>query len=226
MTSFTKQVLRIGAAILMINTLGVWVVLFIDYQKLSKLEAFEQNTRLVQKEKASIQTGAGQREDTSADTFQNTQSAFETRLQTLESSVSALQKNTASSTTKKVTTSSSVGSQKEYIIYLGTGSTNHRDWTTIDSAFVALDTSKYQHISAVYFEAGLSVIGGEVYARLIDADIGAVVSSEIMHNTQTSTWKSTQFSLKSGNHTYVVQIKSSSGDDVTMSGSRIRIIAD
>lgn len=114
-------------------------------------------------------------------------------------------------------------SVKEQIFYMGSGSTNNRDWKTIDAATITIDSNNFI-IHEVRFEAGLSIIGGEVHARLINKDSGGFISnSELQHNNQTATWKSNVINLIPGNNTYQVQLKSTSGETATLHGARIKI---
>jgi hypothetical protein len=75
------------------------------------------------------------------------------------------------------------------------------------------------------FEAGLSIIGGEAWARLKNKTTGAIISvSEVFHNNSTVVWKNSGvFKLHPGNNLYVVEIKSSSDEIANLVGSRIKL---
>ena len=77
----------------------------------------------------------------------------------------------------------------------------------------------------MYFEAALSIIGGEAHARLINKTTGGVLyDSEISNNTYISQWKtSTPISLPMGNGQYMVQLHSTSGEMANLDGSRLHI---
>ncbi|MBU2052174.1 hypothetical protein KKH13_03155, partial [Patescibacteria group bacterium] len=99
------------------------------------------------------------------------------------------------------------------VLYLGAGSTTERNWTET-GAQVQLNSANYPAGVNVVFEAGLSIIGGEVWARLKNKTTGAIISiSEVSHNNSTVAWKgSGAFKLHPGNNLYVVELKSSSGE--------------
>ena len=114
---------------------------------------------------------------------------------------------------------------KEYIIYLGSGQTDNRDWTDISSAVAAINTANYGQLKAVYFEAALSIIGGEAHARLENQTTGQVIyQTEVVNNTSSATWEtSSAFTLSSGQNSYMVQLRSTSGEMAILSGSRIHL---
>jgi hypothetical protein len=109
-------------------------------------------------------------------------------------------------------------------IYLGTASSHKREWTDV-GAEATINSADYPANVKVVFEAGLSIPGGEAWARLKNKTTGAIISiSEIYHNNSTVTWKSSaSFNLHSGNYTYVVQLRSTSGETANLSGARLRI---
>ncbi len=126
-------------------------------------------------------------------------------------------------TTKAATTKQT---PREYYVYVGSGSTTSREWTDLTGTTVAIDTNFYDPIQSVTFEAALSILGGEARARLVNQTTGAILAStEVFHNTSTSLWKSSSpFSLQTGNNTYLVQLRSSSGEKAQLDGARIKII--
>lgn len=142
------------------------------------------------------------------------------RLDTVESQ---LNKPAAPATTTTVKTEA-----REYMIYLGSGSTDNRDWTVISGAGVNLDMSKYHNVREVRFEAGLSIINGEAHARLFNQTTGQpFYTTEVWHNTSNASWKtSSVVSLPNGTNYYSVQLRSSSGELANLVGARLKIIAD
>lgn len=114
---------------------------------------------------------------------------------------------------------------KEYVVYLGSGQTSNRDWTDISSAATTVNTSNYGQLKAVDFEAALSIIGGEAHARLKNQTTGTpFYQTEIFNNTSSADWlTSSQFMLTNGSNSYVVQLKSSSGEMAILNGSRIHL---
>ena len=110
------------------------------------------------------------------------------------------------------------------VLYLGSGSTTEGNWTET-AAQLWLSSSNYPAGVNASFEAGLSIIGGEAWARLKNKTTGAIISaSEVFNNHSTVTWKgSGAFKLHPGNNLYVVEIKSSSGETANLSGSRLQL---
>ncbi|MEO8582012.1 MAG: hypothetical protein ABI425_05580 [Patescibacteria group bacterium] len=217
MSHFSKLLLKFGLLILLVNALGMWVFFYFDHQSLRKLQQLDNLPIKVQPqtEKTNL--------DTRVTDLETTQNGLTGRVEELEKSVTSVKPFPTRATVQ----SSSSKTQKEYTIYLGEGSTVSRDWTTVQSTTISLDSKKYPGMSAVYFESALSIIGGEAKAQLIDAESGGLISSSaLINNTQTATWKSQKVTLETGTHIYVVQLKSSSGELATLSGARLRIIAD
>jgi len=109
-------------------------------------------------------------------------------------------------------------------LFLGSASTTKNEWT--NTGVESLISSYYypDDVSAV-FEAGLSIAGGEAWARLVNKTTGAIINiTEVMNNQNSLVWKSSPaFKLHFGNNTYEVQLKSSSGETVNLSGARLRI---
>jgi hypothetical protein len=129
-------------------------------------------------------------------------------------------KNAPSSSAK-----SSGSTVKEYIVYIGSGQTANRDWTDITSAATTINTANYGQLKGVYFEAALSIVGGEAHARLKDQTTGQpIYQTEIFNNTSSPTWlTSSPMTLSSGTNNYIVQLRSTSGEMAILSGSRIHL---
>jgi hypothetical protein len=111
-------------------------------------------------------------------------------------------------------------------LFLGSGSTINRDWTTIPGASVSFKTSEYPGLSNARFEAALGIVGGEAQARLIEKSTGAILDiTTVFNNTDTSTWKySPVFSLSAGDHELVVQLRSTSGEVARLEGARLTLM--
>ncbi|MBT4124188.1 MAG: hypothetical protein HOC16_05190 [Candidatus Pacebacteria bacterium] len=109
-------------------------------------------------------------------------------------------------------------------IFIGSASTNNTNWTDSGQE-VSLFSGHYPSNVNCYFEAGLSIVGGEVWARLKNKTTGAIIPiTELSHNSSTVTWKySNSFNLHSGNNTYVVQLRSTSGEKANLAGARVKI---
>ncbi len=164
-------------------------------------------------------------------TTTTTSPQLQKELAAIKQQISSLEKQITASAQTQPTTSSSTASttsQREYVIYLGSGSTINRDWTLIPAAGVTLDISAYRHVKSVSFEAGLSIVSGEVYARLYDQTTQTpFYSTELSNNTSAGTWKtSSSLTLPKGSHYYTVQLKSSNGEVANLVGARLKITAD
>ncbi len=219
MSHFSLNLLKFAVFFLLLNGGGMWFVLYRDHQTIQRLQQLD-NAPAVKVEPTPTPRSFPSIESR-LDVLESSQEAIQSRVNDLEDSQSK------SKSTKTYTQSTSSKSPKEYTLYLGEGSTVSREWTTVQSTTISIDTSKYKGITAVYFESGLSIIGGEAYAQLIDAESGAILTSRaLVSNTPNPVWKSIQINLESGNHMYVVQLRSSSGELATLSGARIRIMAE
>ena len=109
-------------------------------------------------------------------------------------------------------------------IYLGSASTTNTTWT--DSGIeVSLYSGDYPSGVKLYFEAGLSIIGGEAWARVKNKTSGSVMqTTQVFHNNNTVTWKySPAFYLNSGNNVYIIQLKSTSSEKANLAGARLKI---
>lgn len=146
--------------------------------------------------------------------------SFDETLAEIENRLVALEKRSPAPVAK------STNGIKETFLYMGTGSSTSREWTTIDSASITFNPSTYGNIKEVRFEAGLSIISGEVSARLINKNSGAVYyDSTVTHNLSASEWKtSAPIYLPSGSATYAVQLRSSNGERANLDGARLKIM--
>ncbi len=152
----------------------------------------------------------------------------------LEASLSAVQARVeylATTSAKVSTTSKAVGQTsstanvfQQQTLYLGSAETISREWTTT-GAEITLKAIDFPQGVTVVFEAGLYAKGGEAWARVINKTTGAVIAStELASSASSTTWKSSPiFYLHPGTNTYAVQVKSSSGDTVYLSGARLVI---
>jgi len=148
--------------------------------------------------------------------------SFQASLSSLLSRVDVLEQVTPQIST--VTPLASTTVFHPQVIYLGSASTQKHQWTDT-GVELTINTADYPNDVNAVFEAGLSVIGGEAWARLKNKTTGAVMSvTEVFNNTNIVTWKSSpSFKLHAGSYTYVVQLKSSSGEIANLSGARLRI---
>jgi hypothetical protein len=114
---------------------------------------------------------------------------------------------------------------KEQTVYIGSGSSSSTDWTDVNSAVIELNSANYSNLSRVIFEANLSIVGGNAYARLKNKTTGQIIEiSTVSHNNSTSTQKlSGSFGLTAGSNEYIVQLRSSSNEKVVLDGARLRL---
>jgi hypothetical protein len=148
--------------------------------------------------------------------------SIQATLTDLQSQIDTLKKQPK--TTGATTTSSQ---SQVYTLYLGTGSTINRDWTSLPSAAVTIDPAQYPKIKEVRFEAGLSILNGEAHARLYDLTTNTpYYATEVSNNTSAGAWKTSgTFQLPNQTHQYSVQLKSTSGEEANLIGARIKIVA-
>ncbi|GIK83564.1 MAG: hypothetical protein BroJett025_01860 [Patescibacteria group bacterium] len=146
------------------------------------------------------------------DALQASSAALLERIQILEDS---------EPTTKIITTSTKQTFQKQ-IIHIGSASTSNTEWTNT-GVEVTLNSADYPSDVNASFEVGLSIIGGEAWARLINKTTGAILSvTEVSAGSSTTTWKtSPQFKLHGGLNMYELQVRSSSSEVANASSARI-----
>lgn len=154
-------------------------------------------------------------------------------LKTQVASLMAAAKTTPSSGTTTTTTPTSVATSsqptsapQEQVIFIGTGSTTERDWTTMTGATVTINKALYPRIKQVTFEASLSIVGGEAQARVVNTTTGAILdTTTVAHNRSTAVWtRSPAFNFFTGSNTYAVQLRSTSGELARLEGSRFIIV--
>lgn len=152
------------------------------------------------------------------------------QLEILEATASSLLKRVedleetqpiTSTTSKNVVLSPSTNFQKQ-IIHIGSTSTNETSWVN-SGIEVVLNTEDYPDNVDATFEAGISVVSGEGWARLVNKSTGAVMSiSEVYNNTNETVWVSSpKFKLHEGPNTYEVQVRSTSSEIANFSSARI-----
>lgn len=239
MSNFSKFVYQMLVVVIAVNIFGLWGVSFLQQRQLQKLQTdylmvSSQAKATVQDSRSQdlidltqvvpVSSDSANQNTTATLSSQLTQlnqtlNSFDSRLDTLETDVENIQQNPSAPS------SSSISGAKEYDLFIGTGSSNNLNWTTVDSTEITIDTTKYPTIKSAKFEAGLSIIGGEARARLLNKTTLEVIPiSEVMHNTSTTTWKtSSSFAIPSGTHTFQVQLRSSSGERAYLGGSRLKL---
>lgn len=157
------------------------------------------------------------------DQLQDKLNSLSKRLKLVESNQAA--STTVSTPTITQTVVSAVPTIKEQTVYIGFGSSSSTNWTDISSAVIELNSANYSNLSRVIFEANLSIIGGESFARLKNKTTGQIIEiSTVSHNNSTSTQKlSGSFGLTAGSNEYIVQLRSSSNEKVVLDSARLRL---
>jgi len=158
------------------------------------------------------------------DTTASLQASLSSLLSRVEKLETTPETPTETTSNPATTTSVFTPAFQPQVIYLGSSNLNKRQWTDSDVEII-INSANYPANVNVVFQAGLSIVGGEGWARLKNKTTGAVIlASEVMHNNTTVTWKgSSLFKLHSGNNTYVVQLRSTSGETVNLAGARLNI---
>jgi hypothetical protein len=113
---------------------------------------------------------------------------------------------------------------RQFMITLGSGTTNSREWTAT-AAEVRLDPSKYAKIIGAHWEAAGSIIGGELAVRLVDLTHNTTYyDAGLVFNTSSPAWKqSSPVILATTPAVYRLEIKSSSGEIGQLHDSRLVI---
>jgi hypothetical protein len=221
----TSWVLWVAGMILFANVLGLWLITIIGQRRVQAVQA----------EISAIQRGSEATADSPvlkriAESSQGqsnaSMSALQRRVEFLEESLQEFRQATPTPSPK--VTATPVPSQtnlKEVWIPLGSGSTTSLDWSTQGSASISVDLSRYPSIKEMYWEAAVSILGGNVSARLITGQNNVISNSEVQHNSSTLTWKrSAALPLPGGTQTFSVQLRSSSGEKAELSNSRLHLI--
>lgn len=217
--------------------LAVWVValtiivgkLLLDQgQGLGPLEIVKKNNTLVVAPEVTVE---GQLASLSAEI-----NALELQLMHLSSSSSSqsmqiTQNNnqttqttqTSTSVTTPSTTAVAVSPPREFILPLGSGSTDNRDWTPITAASVEFNPAKYQPLRKVRFEAAGSIISGEVHVLLTDITHNITYyNAELVFNSSTPAWqRSAPITLANSPSQLQVQILSTNGEMAILNDSRL-----
>lgn len=109
-------------------------------------------------------------------------------------------------------------------IYLGSSTTTRTEWTETSVA-IQLNSNDYPAEVKVVFEAQLSIVNGEAWARLKNKTSGAIMQvTEIFNNSNVATWKnSPAFKLHNGTNTYVIELMSTSSEQANLSGARLKL---
>lgn len=214
--------IRILPVILIILVLGA-----VGYWKLNAVKNQAQNTSA-----ALPVSNPGQKPETGSVNSATTNVAdaslsikvtsLENEIIDLKSRVAILEKKPTTTTAKKTTASSKV----PVYIPIGTGGSNsNTNWANMPGYEISLDPAEYSGYTSMQLEVNmrLSSAGGDAMTRLATSD-GSAISSELSTpNTLYSLKTSSGFKLPSGRKTYMMQIKSSAGQEIFIQDARIKV---
>jgi hypothetical protein len=143
------------------------------------------------------------------------------QIDTLQTKINSLPKSNSSQKT-----SVEVVGSTEAVLFMGSGSTTNRDWTTLPGTALSVTPLNFGSLREVHFEAGLSIEGGIAEARLIDVTTGAIYyDSHLQHDRDITLWQtSPPLNIPSQTGMYAVQLRSSSGELAKLDGARLRLL--
>lgn len=211
MTKFQKFTIGIILVIIGLNLIGLWTVQVLQMKK--------QPTGVPKQKVIEEPTESNSEESVDTSTLEK----LANNLEKLTARILKLETAPTTGGTTAINKTTPVNFQKQ-TLYLGTAETTNREWTDT-SVEIKLNHFYYPEGVTAIFEAALSIVGGEGYARLKNKTTGLVLyETEVNHNTNSPTWKTSgKFGLRYNENTYQVQLRSSSGEKVKMEGARIII---
>lgn len=143
---------------------------------------------------------------------------------------SSITPGNTSNNSSSLTNVSSEPLAKEFSVQFGTGKSQAKDWEDIAGLNAYINSSNYQRIKSVQFEASLRIptANGTVYARLFNKTDGHPVwNSDVSSETNVSALKqSAAVTLDAGNKLYQVQMKTTLGYESIIDSARIKIILE
>ena len=113
-----------------------------------------------------------------------------------------------------------------YFTLGGGTSTSNRDWSYVGGAEAYFNKKNYPGLKKISLEVFLRINGaGDANVRLYDATHQVVISnSELWANTEAVSLKSSgPLELLEGENLYQVQLRSTTGYEVTMEGARFKL---
>jgi hypothetical protein len=153
---------------------------------------------------------------------------LETRVKNLETNLVSLQGQIDQFKTSASPTPVQTFSKSPVYIPLGsTGPIEDRNYLSINSTAISIDTGNYPGYTSMQLELSMSLSEsvGTGYASLYNKTDGVTVSgSEVSTTSSTSTLlTSSTFKLAGGSKTYTLQVKSSQGYPATVQNARIKV---
>ena len=152
---------------------------------------------------------------------------LETQLSSLSAQVSQLSSVAPTTTPIRTTTTNTSSTTKKVdsLLYVGNGTSTSHDWTDIPGASIIIDKSEYPPETGVRLESSISIVSGEAYARVKNNTTGSIYhQTQTTHTSSTSSWKTSDtFYLSPGSNEYLIQLRSSNGEEVKLEASRLRV---
>ena len=156
-----------------------------------------------------------------------TSASVETRLKSLENTVTALQTQVAQQNQPAQQTTQITTKKPPLYIPLGwTGTATTTDWSTITGQSIVLDPADYSGYSSMQLEVYLRDFqgNGKAYARILNSDDGtAVLPSEVTTTSYDYTWVTSSGFTLPGKKTYKLQLKSLTGYETGVQSARMRV---
>ncbi len=152
----------------------------------------------------------------------------ESRIQSLEASLANLTSRISVLENSSKTTTSTTSSKAPLYIPLGSGgnSSGDRNFVTLPSYQVSIDPGNYPGYTSMQLEVNMKLEQsvGIANARLYNSsDNSAISATASTTSSQYITVSSGTFTLPSGNKTYILQVQSTEGYQLTVSNARIKV---
>lgn len=134
------------------------------------------------------------------------------------------------SKTSPASSGTSLSVSKEYYVPFGSGSGNSSDWQDVPGLQAYVDSTAYQNIAQVIFEASLHIPTGNQTAsvRLVNATDGRVIANSELNfngNSDSVFLASQPITLDYGKKLYKIQIKTQLKYSAILDQSRLHITA-
>lgn len=188
----------------------------------SRLTTLEESLGLVTRK---LTEGNNQSVSAPASKTQSPPPVTEARVKAIEDSLAALKIKVDQITPAPAQTSST---QPTLYIPLGSGgSSSDRNWVSIDSYQVELDSGSYPGYSGMQFEVAMKLNEsvGTANARFYNStDSSAVSYSDVSTTSDKNKWlTSLSFKLPAGKKTYKLQLQSTQGYEISLQSARIKV---
>lgn len=191
-----------------------------------KIKTLEESIKLLASEIGKLKASLGSSGEGGA--LNITSPITEIRLKNLETSVRLLQSDVATlKSSSSQTTSTSTKNPPFYIPLGGADTANDKNFTSLATYQVEIDSADYLGYSGAQLEVNLKMgeAVGTANVRLYNSTDGlAISSSQVSTNSTQYTWLvSPSFKLSSGKKTYVLQVQSTEGYTVYIQSARLKV---